>query len=78
MKSTIDIEFPGSHGLTLAARLDMPQGTPTAYAVFAHCFTCSKDSKATFRRLARARLPAAPPTFVDLAVDLHFGILSGR
>jgi len=46
MKSTIDIEFPGSHGLTLAARLDMPQGTPTAYAVFAHCFTCSKDSKA--------------------------------
>ena len=46
MKSTIDIEFPGSHGLTLAARLDLPQGAPTAYALFAHCFTCSKDSKA--------------------------------
>ena len=46
MKSTIDIEFPGTHGLTLAARLDLPQGTPTAYAIFAHCFTCSKDSKA--------------------------------
>ena len=46
MKSTVDIEFPGSHGLKLAARLDLPMGKPTAYALFAHCFTCSKDSKA--------------------------------
>ncbi len=45
-KSTIDIEFPGSHGLTLAARLDLPMGKPSVYALFAHCFTCSKDSKA--------------------------------
>jgi putative redox protein len=46
MKSTVDIEFPGSHGLKLAARLDLPMGKPTAYALFAHCFTCSKDSRA--------------------------------
>jgi uncharacterized OsmC-like protein/alpha/beta superfamily hydrolase len=45
-KSTIEVRFPGSHGLTLAARLDLPAGKPTAYALFAHCFTCSKDSKA--------------------------------
>jgi len=45
-KSTIEIRFPGSHGLSLAARLDLPAGEPTAYALFAHCFTCSKDSKA--------------------------------
>jgi putative redox protein len=45
-KSTVDIKFPGSHGLQLAARLDLPIGTPTAYALFAHCFTCSKDTKA--------------------------------
>jgi pimeloyl-ACP methyl ester carboxylesterase len=35
------------HGLNLAACLDSPEeGRPRAYAVFAHCFTCSKDLKA--------------------------------
>ena len=37
------IEFTGSQGDRLAARLDLPARTPDAYAVFAHCFTCSKD-----------------------------------
>jgi len=45
-KTTVDIQFAGSQGLNLAARLDLPMGKPTAYALFAHCFTCSKDSKA--------------------------------
>ena len=40
------IEFPGSQGEPLAGRLDTPETTPGAWAVFAHCFTCSKDSKA--------------------------------
>ena len=40
------IEFTGSQGHALAGRLDTPDGTPRAWAVFAHCFTCSKDSKA--------------------------------
>jgi uncharacterized OsmC-like protein/alpha/beta superfamily hydrolase len=40
------IEFPGSQGELLAGRLDTPQAPPRAWAVFAHCFTCSKDSKA--------------------------------
>ncbi|MBH0084597.1 bifunctional alpha/beta hydrolase/OsmC family protein [Salinibacterium sp. SWN167] len=43
------IEFPGSNGSMLAARLDLPEGTPSAYALFAHCFTCSKDSFAASR-----------------------------
>lgn len=30
----------------LAGRLDTPESTPRAWAIFAHCFTCSKDSKA--------------------------------
>ncbi|NHF63425.1 bifunctional alpha/beta hydrolase/OsmC family protein [Microcella pacifica] len=47
------IEFPGSTGEALAARLEMPQGEPRGYAVFAHCFTCSKDSKAA-SRISRA------------------------
>lgn len=41
------ILFTGASGETLAARLEMPAGPPVAYALFAHCFTCSKDTKAT-------------------------------
>ncbi len=36
-------EFMGSHGSLLAAKLDLPDGAPRAYALFAHCFTCTKD-----------------------------------
>jgi len=43
------IEFMGSQGDLLAARLDTPSSTPRAYAVFAHCFTCSKDIFAASR-----------------------------
>ncbi len=43
------ITFPGHTGEMLAARLDMPAGPPRAYALFAHCFTCSKDIFAAAR-----------------------------
>ncbi len=43
---TETIHFPGRAGRELAARLDTPAEAPRAYALFAHCFTCSKDSKA--------------------------------
>ncbi|WP_010205001.1 bifunctional alpha/beta hydrolase/OsmC family protein [Salinibacterium sp. PAMC 21357] len=43
------IEFPGSDNNMLAARLELPEGTPAAFALFAHCFTCSKDSFAASR-----------------------------
>jgi putative redox protein len=43
------ITFTGSHGDLLAARLDLPAGPPRAFALFAHCFTCSKDVKAASR-----------------------------
>jgi putative redox protein len=42
------IEFPGASGATLAARLDLP-GQPRAFALFAHCFTCGKDTFAAAR-----------------------------
>lgn len=35
--------FTGSQGDDLAARLDSPESSPIAYALFAHCFTCTKD-----------------------------------
>src|SRR5262245_24531524 len=37
------LTFAGSQGATLAARLELPEGEPSAYALFAHCFTCTKD-----------------------------------
>jgi putative redox protein len=43
------VTFSGGGGDELAARLDLPAGPPRAYAVFAHCFTCSKDLKAASR-----------------------------
>lgn len=43
------IRFPGSQGVELSARLDMPEGPPRAYALFAHCFSCTKDILAAVR-----------------------------
>ena len=37
------VEFTGATGDLLAGRLDRPNGRPRAFALFAHCFTCSKD-----------------------------------
>ncbi|MEM9474711.1 MAG: bifunctional alpha/beta hydrolase/OsmC family protein [Pseudomonadota bacterium] len=45
------ITFPGHGGHDLAARLDLPEGPHLATALFAHCFTCSKDIPAA-RRIA--------------------------
>jgi uncharacterized OsmC-like protein/alpha/beta superfamily hydrolase len=47
------IRFPGADGTELAARLEPAQGPLRAYALFAHCFTCSKDSLAA-TRISRA------------------------
>jgi len=47
--STCQIASPRGHDL--GARLERPDGPIHATAVFAHCFTCSKDLKAA-RRLA--------------------------
>lgn len=41
------LTFENDQGVRLAARLDVPvDGDPIAYALFAHCFTCSKNLKA--------------------------------
>jgi len=42
-------QFAGTGGHQLAAALDLPDGAITAYALFAHCFTCSKDVLAAKR-----------------------------
>ena len=45
------VEFPGADGQMLAGRIDKPDGVPKAWALFAHCFSCSKDVHAA-RRIA--------------------------
>jgi uncharacterized OsmC-like protein/pimeloyl-ACP methyl ester carboxylesterase len=39
-------DFPNPQGHTLTALLQQAGGEPRGYALFAHCFTCSKDSRA--------------------------------
>jgi uncharacterized OsmC-like protein/pimeloyl-ACP methyl ester carboxylesterase len=46
-------DFPNAKGEKLAAVLDLPAGTPRAYALFAHCFTCGKNVVAA-KRIADA------------------------
>ncbi len=41
--------FASASGARLAGRLDRPAGPPVAHALFAHCFTCSKESIAATR-----------------------------
>ena len=41
------LEFTNTAGQILSGRIDLPQDRETvAYAIFAHCFTCSKNIKA--------------------------------
>ncbi|MFX3657962.1 MAG: alpha/beta fold hydrolase [bacterium] len=49
MPSTKRIDFPNGQGDRLAAALHLPDRTPRAWAVFAHCFTCGKASAAATR-----------------------------
>ncbi|MBR0743389.1 OsmC family protein [Bradyrhizobium japonicum] len=42
-------QFTGEGGHQLAAALELPDGEPRAYALFAHCFTCGKDTLAAKR-----------------------------
>ena len=47
---TKKITFENESGQKLAALLDQPEGDESkAYALFAHCFTCSKDYKGVVR-----------------------------
>ncbi|MGH1369293.1 MAG: bifunctional alpha/beta hydrolase/OsmC family protein [Maritimibacter sp.] len=55
--NTERLSFAGHDGSLLDARLDLPEGEVRAAALFAHCFTCSKDILPA-RRIA-ARLTGA-------------------
>ncbi|KCZ93785.1 bifunctional alpha/beta hydrolase/OsmC family protein [Hyphomonas johnsonii] len=57
MTNQARVEFPGHDGALLAARLDAPVFAPKAWALFAHCFSCSKDGLAA-RRITAALVEA--------------------
>lgn len=42
-------DFTGHRDYRLSGRLDAPETTPRGWAIFAHCFTCGKDSLASAR-----------------------------
>jgi uncharacterized OsmC-like protein/pimeloyl-ACP methyl ester carboxylesterase len=49
--------FANGSGSQLSGHLEPPEGTPRGWAIFAHCFTCGKDSRAAVhisRSLSRA------------------------
>tara|TARA_R110000751_G_scaffold8041_3_gene32572 strand:+ start:75817 stop:77091 length:1275 start_codon:yes stop_codon:yes gene_type:complete len=67
--TSIKAEFTGHSGARLAARLDIPAGPVRAYALFAHCFTCSKDILAAKRiaaELSRAGIAVLRFDFTGL------------
>lgn len=47
------LRFRGAFGDELSARLEQPRGEVRGHALFAHCFTCSKDLRAA-REISRA------------------------
>lgn len=51
--SIVRATFTGSAGVGLSARLDLPAGAVRAFALFAHCFTCTKDVLAAKRIAAQ-------------------------
>ena len=47
------VKFTNTAGHELAARIELPEGNPKAYALFAHCFTCNKNLSAV-KNIGRA------------------------
>ncbi len=75
------LDFPNAKGEKLSALLDLPLGEPSAFALFAHCFTCGKDNLAAKRiseRLAMQGIAVLRFDFTGLGTsegdfaDTHF------
>ena len=66
---TEKLTFKGHSGENLAARFDTPNGPILATAIFAHCFTCSKDilaAKRISQRLSSAGIAVLRFDFTGL------------
>ncbi len=48
-RKSLPFHFTNVHGQKLSGILDMPEGEPIVYGVFAPCFTCTKESHAAHK-----------------------------
>ncbi|MFC6145920.1 alpha/beta fold hydrolase [Corynebacterium nasicanis] len=46
---SVSVTFPSGRGTEVIGTLDLPDTPPIAYAIFAHCFTCSRQVPAASR-----------------------------
>jgi len=68
------LTFTGHTGAGLAALFDRPSGPILATAIFAHCFTCSKDILAA-KRISQ-RLPQRASPFYGLISRAWAGLVA--
>lgn len=85
--SSEKLTFKGHSGEDLAARFDTPDGLILATAIFAHCFTCSKDifaAKRISQRLASSGIAVLRFDFTGLGhssgefANTHFSRMNHR
>ena len=68
--------FAGGAGSQLSGHLEPPEGTPRGWAIFAHCFTCGKDSRAAVyisRALSRAGIGVLRFDFAGTGIGVEAG-----
>ncbi len=64
--------FASGAGSQISGHLEPPEGTPRGWAIFAHCFTCGKDSRAAVyisRALSRAGIGVLRFDFAGTGID---------
>ncbi len=69
--------FTGGAGSQLTGHLERPEGTPRGWAIFAHCFTCGKDSRAAVhmsRALSRAGIGVLRFDFAGTGLGIATGV----
>jgi len=70
------LEFTNDAGQKLSARIDLPADIqPVAYALFAHCFTCSKNIKAASHPKSFISLDQADHLLMDPRDSQYVGSL---
>ncbi len=68
--------FKSDGGSQLSGHLEPPVGTPRGWAIFAHCFTCGKDSRAAVhisRALSRASIGVLRFDFAGTGLSIATG-----
>lgn len=64
--------FASGTGSQTSGHLETPEGTPRGWAIFAHCFTCGKDSRAAVyisRALSRAGIGVLRFDFAGTGIE---------